>query len=401
MSARASIAVLAFGLALSQPAIASDVGYIYGRVETVDGPTYEGELRWGTEEAFWGDIFNATKIENENLGEVNGRQLERIRSHRWIGGDFFGLVNPDLTHVLAVRFGDLKRIRTRGGDHLIAEFRNGEEMSLGGGSNDVGAEITVIDTKRGRQDIHWDRIRSIEFKDTPAHLENKLGEPIYGAVKAGRYTFTGRIQWDNDETLSSDTLDGYTANGKESIAFADITEIRKQGTGSLVTLRSGRRVFMNRTNDVNHENRGIVVIVPNVGSVKVGWNDFDQVTLGHAPDSGPSYADYAKAADLSGRVVTRNGHHDGRIVFDLDESWDFELLQGMNRNTEYLIPFRDIARIKRESFRQSLVQLRNGTTIELEDSQDVSRKNDGLLVYAGSSKPQYIEWRNVTEIEFR
>jgi hypothetical protein len=27
-------------------------------------------------------------------------------------------------------------------------------------------------------------------------------------VKSGRYDFTGRIQWDNDETLTSDKLDG-------------------------------------------------------------------------------------------------------------------------------------------------------------------------------------------------
>jgi hypothetical protein len=39
VSARVSVAALAFGLTLASPVFASDVGYIYGRIETVDGGT--------------------------------------------------------------------------------------------------------------------------------------------------------------------------------------------------------------------------------------------------------------------------------------------------------------------------------------------------------------------------
>ena len=42
-----------------------------------------------------------------------------------------------------------------------------------------------------------------------------------------------------------------------------------------------------------------------------------------------------------------------------------------------------------------------GLTIELEDGQDVSRKNDGLLIFAGARKPKYVPWRDVTEVVFR
>ena len=85
MSARVSIPLLAMGLALSGPAFASDVGYLYGRVETRDGNAYVGELRWGDEESFWDDIFNASKVENENLDYVSRRDRERIR-WRHLGG---------------------------------------------------------------------------------------------------------------------------------------------------------------------------------------------------------------------------------------------------------------------------------------------------------------------------
>ncbi len=400
MSARVSIAVLAFGLTLASPVFASDVGYIYGRVETVGGEAYEGQLRWGDEESFWDDIFNATKFENENLAYVDHKDLRRIRSRHWSGWDFLGILEPDLTHLFAIRFGDLKRIEVRGGDDLVAEFRNDEEMRLRGGSNDVGAQITVVDPKLGKRELKWNRIRTIEFRDTPAKLHDKLGEPIYGTVKSGRLDFTGRIQWDHDETLTSDELDGETRDGKVSLEFGDIAAIRKDRRGALVTLKSGSELYLTGTNDVNHENRGVVVVVPGVGTVKIGWDDFDEAKLVPAPTSGRSYAEYARGGDLSGEVVTHDGRCSGRIVFDLDESRDFELLHGTNGDTEYLIPFRDIARIKPQGRRRSEVELRMGLTIELEESQDVTRKNAGLLVFTGEGKPKYVAWQDVTDVRF-
>jgi len=388
---------LAFGLALANPVFASDAGYIYGRVETLDGQKYEGELRWGTEESFWDDIFNATKYENENLEYVdrNGRDWRH-----WSGWDFFGIREHVFGHLFAVRFGDLKRIRVHDDDGLIVEFRNGSDLRLKGGSNDVGAEITVVDSKRGQHVLDWDTIRTVEFMDTPSKLAGKLGEPIYGTVKSGRYDFTGRIQWDNDECLTIDKLDGETSHGKVSLQFGDIASIRKERRGARVTLKSGSEIYLTGTNDVNHENRGVVVVVPRVGTVKIGWDDFDEVTFVDAPGTGRSYAEYARASDLMGEVVTRNGRYAGRIVFDLDESWDFEILHGTNGDTEYLIPFRDIAGVKPVGGRRSEVTLHIGAIIELEESQDVTLKNDGLLVFAGEGEPRFIAWQDVTDVRF-
>ena len=400
MSARVSIAALVLGLALANPVSASDVGYIYGRVETVDGGAYEGQLRWGTEESFWDDVFNATKCENENLDYVDRKVLERGSWRDWSGWDFLGIRDHDFTHVFAVRFGDLKRIHVRGDDDVVVEFRNGEELKLRGGSNDVGARITVVDPKLGTHALKWDRIRTIEFKDTPVKLHAKVGEPIFGTVKSGRYDFVGRIQWDHDECLTTDELDGDTRDGRVSVEFGDIAAIRKYRRGALVTLKSGSDLYLTGTNDVNRENRGVVVVVARVGCVKIGWDDFDEVTFGPAPSSGRSYAEYARGHDLTGEVVARNGRYGGRIVFDLDESRDFELLQGTNGDTEYIIPFRDIARITPRGRRGSEVELRMGLTIELEESQDVTRRNDGVLVFTDDRKPTYIAWRNVTDLRF-
>jgi len=399
VSARALVAV-ALGLTFAGPVLASDVGYIYGRVETDNGQKYVGQLRWGDEESFWDDLFNANKAENDNLADLDPRVVDDIKDRHWHGWDVFGGNEPDLTHVFAIRFGDLKRLEVHSRGNVVAEFRNGEELQLKGGSNDVGAVVTVMG-KQGKREIPWDRIRTIEFMDTPAALGYKLGEPIYGTVKSGRYDFTGRIQWDNDETLTTDKLDGETSDGNAHLEFGEIASIRKHKSGALVTLRSGDEMYLRGTNDVNSKNRGIVVIVPRLGSVKIGWDDFDEVTFSGAPTSGRSYADYSNGRPLLGTVVTKGNRLDGQLVFDLDESRDFELLQGKNGSTEYLIPFREIASIKPEGKWRSVVQLKMGLTIELEDSEDVNRDNDGLLVFAGGQKPAYVEWRDVTEVRFR
>src|SRR5580765_2658368 len=141
--ARNSIAALAALVVLATPALASDEGYIYGKVVTTGGESYEGEIRWGTEESFWDDMFNADKASNDNLDYVSRRDLDHVRSRHW--ETLLGIGDMDLTHLLAVRFGDLKRLEVRGAERVIAEFRNGEEMELRGGSNDIGARLTVVD----------------------------------------------------------------------------------------------------------------------------------------------------------------------------------------------------------------------------------------------------------------
>lgn len=377
----------------------SDAGYIYGLVETVDGREFLGQIRWGDEEAFWDDLFNGDKIGNEYVNEVGRRDLQRLRRRNGDGWDFlFG--DWAFSHIFAVRFGDLKSIRRHGSRTVVVTFRNGDETKLRGGSNDIGADVTVVDPRVGARTVSWNSLRSVEFRETPSVLDAKMGDPIYGTVKAGPFDFTGRIQWDNDESLSIDKLDGRTGNGKVSIEFADIASIRKHRSGARVTLRSGDEVYVHGTNDVNDENRGVVVVVPHVGRVGIGWGDFDEVTFAPAPHSGRGYAEYARAKDLTGVVQTRNGRHSGRIVFDLDESRDSELLHGRAGHTEYLIPFRDIARIRPVSGRGADVELRIGTTIELEKSQDVSRRNQGLLIYTGGKDGQYVPWQDVTEIDF-
>jgi len=103
-----------------------------------------------------------------------------------------------------------------------------------------------------------------------------------------------------------------------------------------------------------------------------------------------------------GSVKTENGDiYKGRLIYDLDEAYDFEVLQGKdNDEIEYIIPFRNIANIQPIGYDDSEITLRNGQKLKLEDSQDVSEENTGILVFSDKTKPIYIEWKEVEEVTF-
>src|SRR5689334_5075711 len=68
--------------AKTHPAAKTPQGFLYGRITTVDGASYEGRLRWGKDsqqEAFWGDYFNGSMHENPWLAHVPPERLPKER----------------------------------------------------------------------------------------------------------------------------------------------------------------------------------------------------------------------------------------------------------------------------------------------------------------------------------
>ena len=204
---------IAFLLLPSQSVATSDVGFLYGRVTTVDGTTYTGEIRWGKEETFWDDIFNSSKKDNPNIDYLDDDEVDEVRRH---GRDkhwwehIVVVKNWHFTHSFSVRFGDIKSIEIHRSDKVKVTFKNGMSMDFEGGSNDIGAKITVLDEETGLIQLKWKRVETVEFLPTPSTLDPKLGEPLYGTVETRRGNYQGLIQWDHEECLTSDILDGDT-----------------------------------------------------------------------------------------------------------------------------------------------------------------------------------------------
>lgn len=398
------------------PAFSQDEGFIYGKVYTEDDRVYEGPIRWGKEEIYWVDLFNASKERNEHLRFLSEHDRERLdernsemfswdgRASRWFGGTWHNS-DPDYTHQFSCQFGEIKSIRPTGKEYAELELRNGQKVEVSGeGYNDIGLDVRVADKELGEVEIHWGRIDRVEFANAPSRIEMNFGQPLYGTVEVFGDKYTGYIQWDHDERISTDKLDGDSEDGKVSIQFEKIRSIERKGNRSLVTLKSGRELWLDGSNDVSSGHRGVIIMNKDFPSIDVPWNEFEKVVF-EDKNPGPvaTYKDFSNQKELMGKVITVEGKsYSGRIVYDLDEAYNYELLQGKDGDVEFTTAFRDVKRITTKSTHRCLVELRNGKKITLDDAQDVNERNQGVLVFeSGKSDPKYIPWHEVSEIEFQ
>lgn len=394
-------------LSESQAQVSDTRGYIYGKVVTLDND-YQGHIRWGTEETFWHDYFNAEKIADnqyEDLFEKYKRKSDTWEDFDWdfssIWEDKFSNIS---SHRFDTQFGNLKSIRIISRSRIEIELKNGNRMRLNGdGYNDVGSSIRIMDDEIGEVSIKWDRIEKIEFLPSPRNLRLEERDPIYGKVETYRKgTFEGFIEWDRDEKFLHEKLDGDNRDGDVSIPFGEIEYIEKQGDGCQVILRSGREYYLDNSNDVDRSNRGLIMAIPKVGNVEIPWKYFRSASFRMVSDSGPSYDEYKVPRGLFGSVYTIDGDDfSGKIIYDLDESWELECLDGQDDEVEYSIPFQNIKSIIPKNYAYSMVELRNGDKLLLGEVRDVSDSNDGILIFVERGEdPQYIPWEKVAEIVF-
>lgn len=383
----------------------SDAGFIYGKVYTVNN-TYQGQIRWGKEEAFWNDLFNGIKLYNNNYGEIPKKENKNTSwlDFDWRLSSIWDDNRGSVSHQFVSRFGDIKTIEITGSSRVNLILKNGVKLEIGGeGYNDLGGEVQVLDKELGLISIAWNRLLKIEFEPTPDKLSAAMGSPLFGTVETVRKgNFTGFVQWDHDERLSIDKLDGDARDGKVSISFANIKKIEKSGNGSNVLLKSGNSYFLTNSNDVDSGNRGVIVSIEGTGKIEIPWRAFKNVNFSEARNSGLPYESYTTPQGLSGTVYLYEGRSiSGKIIYDIDESWDVEILEGMDDEIQYHIPFRNIKKITPKNYDYSLVELKNGTSLLLGGMRDVSDDNDGLLVLkSGENDQEVIQWKNITEIVF-
>ena len=397
---------IVLGLALAGlPAAAAEkagpYGHIYGTVETEAGRTYTGLLRWGTEEAFWDDLFNSSKSKLPFLEEHGTKEQRRNRitvfgftvGYRWD--------EASQSRMLIARFGDIAEIEVRGGEKVRLTMRDGSTIDAEGASNDVGAKITVWDDSLGQVELDWDRIQRIRFRATPAGVKPP-GRRLFGTVQTEGGSFEGFIQWDSQECLSTDRLDGETEDGNMSIEMGKIKAIAKRNrNGSHVELTDGRKLVLEGTNDVDSSLRGIFVEDPRYGRVEVPWEAFERVEFRETDRTGRGYDDYKPAGQLSGTVTDSAGQtHSGRLVFDLDEEANWELLNGIRDGVEYYIPFGLVRSVEPQRGEASRIVLRNGEELTLGEGQDVTESNAGVVVIRDGGGEKYLPWSEVKQIAF-
>jgi hypothetical protein len=396
----AGIALLAF---IAECSGQSHEGFMYGTVYLKD-KTYTGALRWGNEEVLWTDFFNAEKSSDQYQKMVPEKKDDE---DSWFSQDWsFGSIweNKVVAHKFSCQFGNLTTLTRMSGNRLELKFKNGGKLVVDGdGYNDVGGKIQVIDPELGTVSLSWDRISKIEFVSTPSRLEGIYGMPLFGTVEGARKEkITGYIVWDDDERLSTDRLDGDDDDGDVSVKFGDVASIEKEGRGSQVVLRSGKSLYLTNSNDVNDENRGVLVVVPDIGVIRFSWESFRKVTFTEPSKKPQTYNQFTTPLPLKGKVSRLDGDDlSGRIIYDIDETLDIEVLEGKENDIEYIIPMRNIRKITPKNYEFSSIELRNGESLLLGEGQDVSTRNGGVLVFVkGMKEPEYVRWKKINEITF-
>lgn len=409
-----SAVAVALSATAPAPSVAQsdDPGRLYGRVETTDGSTYEGYIRWGGNEAGVFDILHA----NKPIPERNRRDAERLGweprergSRIEIFGIGFNLGEDDLgigsSGQSGIRFGHISSLEVWGSNEARLLLKNGAEVTLDGGG-DIGtsvSEILVEDQHRGQVELEWRDVRVIDFLAAPSSA-SRWGDRLYGTLTTrDGDRFRGYIAWDMDELFTSDVLDGEERGRDLEIAFARISAIeRLSSREARVRFRDGGSVDLEGTNDVNDDNRDIMVADPALGEIRVEWDELDRVEFEAPPTALDESGTFRESHRLRGTVRARGGEtHTGWIRWDNDEEYGWEILDGeLVDGVDLDVEMGTIRSIERVSFDASRVTLRDGRSFVLGGSNDVDEGNRGVYVERSDGTLVLVPWDRFEDVTF-
>lgn len=255
---------------------------------------------------------------------------------------------------------------------------------------------------------------------------------IYGKI----YTdygdaYEGRIRWDKNEVFWDDILNAIRKptreekkESKEQRTIVDIFGIKIKGKGvsdrqmllrfgviksierissnkAEVELKNGERMLLQSSStDLGESVRGIVIYDLEEGKLKLRWRDLDKVEFFPEPEY------YSKKVDdprkrLYGKVETDEGKFEGFIVWDIDEAVTTDILDGEERGIEREIEFGNIRSITKRFSDSSLVELKSGKELRLEDSNDVNDDNRGITILDPTEGFEVkVSWDAFRSIEF-
>lgn len=402
----AVLAVVSAVLLFTLPQAHGESGRIYGKVYTQQDKVYEGRIRWDNQETFWDDILDAEKYSSYV------RESEQRRKRKEI--EILGIkiswtedAGEDGDRRFGIRMGRLRSIQRRSKKSAILELKDGTRIRVSSSGTDIGSSnrgIVISDQDVGRVTVEWSDFEKAIFSQEPAD-EAKAREDwrLCGTVTTwDGQQFRGFIMWDNDESLSSDVLDGECRGEDMEIPFSRILAIgRKSSKSATVELTNGKQFRLRDSNDVNDENRGIVVEVPHLGKVTMDWADFDKAEFEKpAPGDLRGYDYFDAGEPLYGTVWDDLGEkYQGQIRWDDDETMSYEFLDGELDDISVMIEFSDIQSIQRHSSSSARVKLKSGEILKLKGTCDVDEGNRGIFIEEDGEVVR-LDWDEFDRVEF-
>lgn len=401
-------------------AIAADSDRLYGRVTTESGRVLEGYLRWDRTGASPADFLDAAKeIPRDVLAEAERLDpdfAEEMRERRsivafgvrvtWAEDDMAGPPRSPS----AIRFGYLAFVEPLDHGSARLTLRDGRVVELLGGTADLGAATDVLVEIGGGEtvEIDWDDIVRVDFVAPPPDAPAPGAYRLHGTtVTWSGLELTGWIAWDRDEVLSTDILDGREGATEFELPFAEIVRIAPEGPRSArVVLHSGVEHVLRGTNDVDDDNRGIEVADPTLGRAVVSWEDLQEVRFHASPGPRGSEAPERRATGstslgpLRGTVYARDGRViEGQIRWGHEEEHGWEVLDGWIGDTRLEIELGLIGTIRPDGPDAAVVELYDGRTLRLEDTDDVGEGHRGVFVEPDGRTRRLVRWVDVERVE--
>lgn len=197
---------------------------------------------------------------------------------------------------LSLRFDTLRSIARRSRDSSLVTLLDGREIVLSdtGDAGQGNRGICVDDPRYGRVTISWDAFERVDFGpggSGPAYGDFPPGSPLTGSVttRAGR-RLAGRLVYDLDESVTTETLDASSQGVDYTIPFGLIASIvppgrEEQGAQrARVTLHGGEELRLEPTGDLGKRNGGMLIFVDGHERPEyVPWTDVGQVDLDRPP----------------------------------------------------------------------------------------------------------------------
>lgn len=351
-------AALGTTVALAGPVSAQDEDRIWGRVLTVSGDRYEGFLQWrgrgANDGTSWVDFFEgraeaiSQHYEDWLAATETSRPVRTIEARGWRVS--WNEEHPDfpLRPTTPIRFGRLASVVVREDGGVDLELRAGETLGVARPHRNRLA-LVVEEPGGDRRRLAWGEIERVDFAAPPPGVQPEASR-LHGTVedRFGR-AFTGYVAWDSDEVLGDEELDGRDQDGEDrEIAFAEIASIERSLGGARVVLKTGEALEMHGTNDVDDGNRGVRVFDPSIGMVEVEWDEFGVLRLHPPVDGHAEYGSFPGSRTLVGTITTQDGETiAGRIRWDAEHEWSWELFEGRSDEVKFAIEFGRIERIER------------------------------------------------------
>ncbi|MEM7415577.1 MAG: hypothetical protein AAF389_08800 [Gemmatimonadota bacterium] len=408
-----SITILtAFCTALATLASAPDSDRLYGRVLTVEGQSFEGFVRWDRNEATGLDFLDGRKVvpleylqEAASLDpEVAARQREErtiVAFGMRISWDEDDQADPFAT-ASAIRMSRIRSLERVDRRTVRLTLKDGGDVELLAASSDIGRGMRGLEIERvdgSPVTLDWHEIERLDFFDGPPAGARSEAQRLHGTVTTWNdHDFVGAVTWDLDESVGTDVLDGRSGSEDYEIAFEDIAEIAWESDRSaLVTMKDGVQLELRGTNDVNRENRGIE-IAGTFGRAIVEWEDFQRVRFHEEYRQAPTISG---SAHLQGTVRAIDGRQiTGRVRWDNDEEFAWEVLDGWFADSDLDVEFGAIASIEKRSEREVEVTMWDGTRFTLEDRNDVDERNNGIFVQPEGRSRRLVRWVDFERVDF-